>query len=149
MEGQKRTEQQTTPTDPEGEDALVGTMRKLGLREGQIVVEYGYDEDVEEDVRDAAEQVVGSPVEDDGYDGVVDVVLLWWRDGEGDLTDELVDSLTTLEEGGCIVLLTPGAGRDDRVPAADVQEACTTCSMTASGAVPIGDWMGQRLVGRK
>ena len=149
MEGQKRTEQQATATSSEGEDALVGMVRKLGLREEQIVLELGYDDDVEEDVRAAAEQVVGSPLEDEAYDGVVDVVLLWWRDGEGDLTDELVDSLTTLEEGGCIVLLTPGAGRDDRVPAADIQDACTTCSMTASGSVALGEWMGQRLVGRK
>lgn len=149
MEGQKRTEQQATATSSEGEDALVGMVRKLGLREEQIVLELGYDDDVEEDLRAAAEQVVGSPLEDEAYDGVVDVVLLWWRDGEGDLTDELVDSLTTLEEGGCIVLLTPGAGRDDRVPAADIQDACTTCSMTASGAVALGEWMGQRLVGRK
>ncbi|PZU50380.1 MAG: DUF3052 domain-containing protein [Arsenicicoccus sp.] len=124
-------------------------VRKLGLRKDQIVVEYGYDDDVEEGVRQAAASVSGAPLEDDTYDGVVDVVLLWWRDGEGDLADELMDALTTLEEGGCIVLLTPGAGREDRVPAADVQDACTTCSMTASGAVNLGGWLGQRLVGRK
>ncbi|KUG51654.1 hypothetical protein AVL62_08975 [Serinicoccus chungangensis] len=124
-------------------------VRKLGLREGQVVVEYGYDDDVEEAVRQAAAAVSGAPLEADDYDGVVDVVLLWWRDGEGDLADELMDALTTMEEGGCIVLLTPGAGREDRVPAADVQDACTTCSMTASGAVNLGEWLGQRLVGRK
>ncbi|WP_238335869.1 DUF3052 family protein [Serinicoccus kebangsaanensis] len=148
MDGQNRTEQQPG-ADDEGTDPLVGPMRKLGLREGQIVVEYGDDEDVEPGVRPATETVVGSPVEPDGYDGVVDVVLLWWRDGEGDLADELMDTLTTLEEGGCVVLLTPGAGREDRVPAADVQDACTTCSMIASGAVNLGGWIGQRLVGRK
>lgn len=151
MEGQNSTEQQDTSTGTAAaaDEALVGAVRKLGVREGQIVLELGYDDDVEDAVRTAVEQVAGSPLEDDAYDGVVDLVLLWWRDGEGDLTDELVDSLTTLEEGGCIVLLTPGTGRDDRVPAADVQDACTTCSMVASGAVPLGGWMGQRLVGRK
>ena len=144
-----RTEQQDMTTDAPGEGPLAGMVRKLGLREGQVVVEYGYDEDVEEAVRQAAAAVSGAPLEEDDYDGVVDVVLLWWRDGEGDLADELMDALTTMEEGGCIVLLTPGAGREDRVPAADVQDACTTCSMTASGAVNLGEWLGQRLVGRK
>lgn len=149
MDGQNSTEQQETSTGPGVDGALVGAIRKLGAKEGQIVLELGYDDDVEQDVRDAVEQIAGSPLEDEAYDGVVDAVLLWWRDGEGDLTDELVDSLTTLEEGGSIMLLTPGAGRDDRVPAADVQDACTTCSMVASGAVQLGGWMGQRLVGRK
>lgn len=152
MDGQNSgTEHMTATADDSADisEAAVGLVRKLGLREGQIVVEYGYDDDVEDSVRRVAEHVVGSPLEYEDYDGVVDVVLLWWRDGDGDLTDELVDSLTTLEEGGCIVLMTPGAGRDDRVPAPDVQDACTTCSMTASGAVSMGAWIGQRLVGRK
>ncbi|WP_431472969.1 DUF3052 family protein [Ornithinimicrobium sp. W1665] len=77
------------------------------------------------------------------------MVLLWWRDGDGDLADELVDALTTLEEGGFIALLTPGAGRPDRVAAHEVQEACTTCSLSAAGAIPLGAWIGQRLVGRR
>ncbi|QFG70255.1 DUF3052 domain-containing protein [Ornithinimicrobium pratense] len=124
-------------------------LRKLGLRPGQIVVEYGFDDDVEESVRDAVEALAEGPLEDEDYDGVVDVVLLWWRDGDGDLTDELMDSLTRLEEGGSIVLLTPGTGRPDRVPAPDVQEACTTCSLSASGFVPVQGWVGQRLVGRR
>lgn len=130
-------------------DGMERALRKLGLRQGQVVVEYGYDDDVEEAVREAVEALVEGPIEEDDYDGVVDVVLLWWRDGDGDLTDELVDSLTALEDGGGIALLTPGVGRDDRVPAADVQEACTTCSLSASGAVPLGGWVGQRLVGRR
>lgn len=128
---------------------LAAPVTKLGFAPGQIVIEYGYDDDVDEAVREAVEQVVEGPLEDEDYDGVVDVVLLWWRDGDGDLADELVDALTTMEEGGFIALLTPGAGRGDRVPAHDVQEACTVCSLTASGGVALGEWVGQRLVGRK
>lgn len=138
------TEQEGSSTGP-----LVGALRKLGLREGAIVVEYGYDDDVDEDVRAAIEDLVDSPLEDEDYDGVVDAVLLWWRDGDGDLTDELVDAMTTLEDGGSIALFTPGTGRGDRVPAPDVQEACATCSLSASGAVPLGEWLAQRLVGRR
>jgi hypothetical protein len=145
MEANERASEQTSTTD----GPMGAALRKLGLRPGQIVVEYGYDDDVEESVRDAVEALAEGPMEGEDYDGVVDVVLLWWRDGDGDLTDELVDSLTLLEEGGSIVLLTPGTGRPDRVAAPDVQEACTTCSLSASGFVPLEGWVGQRLVGRR
>lgn len=124
-------------------------VHRLGFAPGQIVVEYGYDDDVDEDLRRAVEAVVEGPLEDDDYDGIVDVVLLWWRDGDGDLADELVDAVTTLDDGGFVALLTPGAGRGDRVEAHDVQEACATCSLTASGGVALGEWLGQRLVGRR
>lgn len=138
------TEQSTTANGP-----LMGGLRKLGLKPGQVVIEFGYDEDVEEDLRVAAETLTEGPLEDEDYDGVVDVVLLWWRDGDGDLTDELVDAMSTLDDGGSIVLLTPGAGREDRVAAPDIQDACDTCSFSASGGVPLGGWLGQRLVGRR
>jgi hypothetical protein len=145
MDGNERASEQTsTPDGP-----MAAALHKLGLRPGQVVVEYGYDDDVEEPVREAVEGLVEGPLEDEDYDGVVDVVLLWWRDGDGDLTDELMDSLTRLEDGGSIALLTPGAGRPDRVAAHDVQEACTTCSLSASGFVPVEGWVGQRLVGRR
>lgn len=136
-------------TDVSDADRLAGPGRRLGFGPGQIVIEYGYDDDVDEDFRSTVESLVEGPLEDEDYDGVVDVVLLWWRDGDGDLADELVDALTTMEEGGFIALLTPGTGRDDRVQAFDVQEACTTCSLAASGGVPLGEWVGQRLVGRR
>lgn len=130
--------------------SVVEPVDKLGFRPEQIVIEFGHDSDVDEDFRQTVESAVKSPIEDESYDGVVDAVLLWWRDGEGDLTDELVDALTMLEEGGFIVLITPGRGRSDRVEAHDVQEACTTSGLTASGAVPLSpEWHAQRLVGRK
>lgn len=145
MEGYQEEKEQSTTTD----GPMGAGLRKLGLKPGQVVIEYGYDDDVDEDVRSAVETMVEGPLEEEDYDGVVDVVLLWWRDGDGDLTDELVDSMGTLEDGGSIVLLTPGTGRADRVAAPDVQDACDTCSLSASGFVPVGGWMGQKLVGRR
>lgn len=130
--------------------SVVTPVDKLGFKAGQIVIEFGYDDDVDDDFRQSVEAAVNSPLEDEDYDGVVDAVLLWWRDGEGDLTDELVDALTMLEEGGFIALVTPGRGRSDRVEAHDVAEACTTSGLTATGAVPLSpQWHAQRLVGRK
>lgn len=128
---------------------MAGAVDRLGFAHDQIVIEHGYDDDVDEDFREAVVAKVGEPLEDEDYDGVVDVVLTWWRDGDGDLADHLMDVMTTMEEGGFIALLTPGAGSADRVPAHELQEACTTCSLTASGAVPVGGWIGQRLVGRR
>ncbi|MDO5739511.1 MAG: DUF3052 family protein, partial [Ornithinimicrobium sp.] len=86
-------------------------MSRLGLEPGQIVIEYGYSDDVEEDVRTAVEALTEGPLEDESYDGLVDVVLAWWRDGDGDLADDLMDALTTMEDGGFVVLLTPGTKR--------------------------------------
>ncbi|QDO88983.1 DUF3052 domain-containing protein [Ornithinimicrobium ciconiae] len=129
-----------------------GPVDKLGFAHDQIVLEYGYDDDVPDPFRQEVEEVVGGPMEEEGYTGVVDAVLLWWRDGDGDLTDELVECVSLLEDGGFIALVTPGAGRDDRIAAHDVQEACATAGLTASGAVPLGDdgeWHVQRLVGRR
>lgn len=132
------------------QSTVVGPVNKLGFQPGQIVIEFGYDDDVDEDFHDGVEDAIGQPVEDSDYDGVVDAVLLWWREGDGDLIDDLVDALTTVEDGGFIVLLTPGKGRQDRVEAHDVQEACTTTGLTASGATPVGpEWVAQRLVGRR
>ncbi len=129
--------------------SITGPVAKLGFKPGHIVIEFGYDDDVDGEFREAVETAVNSPLEDEDYDGVVDAVILWWREGEGDLTDELVDALTMVEEGGFIALMTPGFGRDDRVEAHDIQEACTTSGLTASGAVPLRQWRAQRLLGRK
>ena len=44
--------------------------------------------------------VEGVELVDEDYDeDVVDVVLMWWRDGDGDLVDALVDALTPLADG--------------------------------------------------
>lgn len=129
---------------------LAGPVGRLGFKEAQIVLEYGYDDDVDDSVRQAVEELTGEPLEDEDYDGVVDAALIWWRDGDGDLADVLVESMATLEQGGFLALLTPGPGRGDRVAAYDVQEACTTSGLTASGVMPVGEqWVGQRLVGRR
>ena len=42
---------------------------------------------------------------------MVDVVLLWWRDDDGDLVDALSTPLISLGDGGVVWLLTPKAGR--------------------------------------
>ncbi len=97
-----------------------GAVDKLGFAHDQIVQEYNWDDDVDEALRAAIEDVVGAELEDEDYTGVVDAVIMWWRDDDGDLTDALVDTLGTLAEGSSIVLLTPRPGRDGEVDPSEV-----------------------------
>ena len=54
-----------------------------------VVQEIGWDEDVDDDVRAAIEEQIGGDLLDEDADEVVDVVLLWWREDDGDLVDAL------------------------------------------------------------
>ncbi len=77
-----------------------GQAERLGIKPGQVVQEIGYDDDCDEQLRGAITKIDGVELVDEDYDDVVDVVLLWWRDGDGDLVDALVDALTPLADGG-------------------------------------------------
>jgi hypothetical protein len=130
--------------------AANGSVAKLGFAAGQVVQEFGYDEDVDDDFRLAIEELCGSELEDEDYGDVADAVVLWWREDDGDLIDALVDALTNLAEGGFILLLTPKSGRDGHVDASDIQEAALTTGLHASGSTnAVRDWTGSRLVAPK
>ena len=76
-----------------------------------VVQELGWDNDTDDDLRVAIEDAIDADMVDGDYGNVVDAVVLWWRDDDGDLVDGLVDSLTDLVGGGAIWLLTPKVGR--------------------------------------
>ena len=121
----------------------------LGFEPGQIVQELGYDDDVDLVLRDAIEDSIDADLEDEDCQEIVDGVVLWWRDGDGDLVDALVDALTTLAEGGPVWLLTPKAGRDGHVLPATVQESADLAGMRAMGTMSLApDWSGTRLASR-
>lgn len=121
----------------------------LGFEPGQIVQELGYDDDVDLDLRDAIEDSIDADLEDEDCQEIVDGVILWWRDGDGDLVDALVDALTTLAEGGPVWLLTPKAGRTGHVLPATVQESADLAGMRAMGTMSLAaDWSGTRLASR-
>src|SRR6266849_5025596 len=102
-----------------------------------------------QDQRDLAERLgikPGHVVQEIGYD-VVDGVVLWWRDGDGDLVDALVDALTPLADGGYIVLLTPKTGRDGHVEPSEIGEAAPTAGLSQTSTVSAGrNWSASRLV---
>ena len=123
---------------------------RLGVKPGHVVQEIGYDTDCDEQLRESVTAGEGVERVDEDYDDVVDGVLLWWRDGDGDLVDVLVDALTPLADGGYIVLLTPKAGRDGHVEPSDVGEAAPTAGLSQTSTVSAGkNWSGTRLVAPK
>ncbi len=67
--------------------------QKLGITHGLVVQELGWDEDVDDDLRADVEEAIGGELVDEDSDEVIDVVLLWWRDGDGDLVDALMDAI--------------------------------------------------------
>ncbi|MBC7310007.1 MAG: DUF3052 domain-containing protein [Actinomycetales bacterium] len=126
------------------------TTAKLGLTTGQVVQEFGYDSDVDDDLRFAIEDAVGSELEDEDYGDVADVALIWWREDDGDLVDALVDARTNLDDGGSIILLTPKAGRAGEIPMSEVEEAASTAGLHSSGTInACRDWSATRLVAPK
>jgi hypothetical protein len=115
-----------------------------------IVMESGYDDDVDEGLRDDIAAHTGEELVDEDTDEVVDVVLLWYREGDGDLVDVLVDSIGPLADDGYIWLLTPKRGRDGYVEPSDIAEAASIAGLSQTSINTVGDsWSGARLVGRK
>nr|WP_202538939.1 DUF3052 domain-containing protein [Streptomyces sp. SID8379] len=119
---------------------------RLGFQTDQVVQEIGYDDDVDQELREVIEETIGSNLVDEDYDDVADAVVLWFREDDGDLTDALVDAIAYMEEGGSILLLTPKTGRDGYVEPSEIGEAATTAGLSASKSVSAGkDWTGSRL----
>jgi Protein of unknown function (DUF3052) len=124
-----------------------GLAERLGIKPGQVVQEIGYAEDCDQQLRDAIAQQTDVELVDEDYDDVVDVVLLWWRDGDGDLVDALVDALTPLTDGGYIWLLTPKPGRENYVEPSEIGESAPTAGLSQTSSMSAGrDWLGTRLV---
>jgi hypothetical protein len=122
----------------------------MGIAPQMIVMEIGYDDDVDEQLRDLIQDATGGELVDEDSDEVVDVVLLWYRDGDGDLADVLVDAIAPLAGNGFIWLLTPKRGRDGYVEPSDIGEAAAIAGLSQTSITTIsGEWAGARLVGRK
>ena len=123
---------------------------RLGFRPEMVVQELGWDEDVDDELRLAIEELLGAEMVDGEVGDVVDGVLLWWRDDDGDLVDALVDSLTDLAEGGTIWLLTPKVGRSGYVDPSDIHEAAPVAGLsTTSTQTACAEWSATKLVSPK
>lgn len=127
-----------------------GVAEKLGIEPGQLVGELGWDDDVDDDVRAAVEERCGGELLDEDADEVLDVILLWWRENDGDLVDQLMDATGPLAEDGVIWVLTPKTGRPGHVEPSDIAEAVPTAGLAQTSNISVGaDWTGTRLVSPK
>ena len=123
---------------------------KLGIEPGMIVQELGWDSDVDEEVRSAVEDRCGEDLLDEDAQEVVDVVLLWWRDGDGDLVDTLVDARTPLTDTGVVWVLTPKTGTDGHVEPSEIAEAAPTAGLSQTSNISLSEgWVATRLVAPK
>ena len=122
----------------------------MGFNKGDLVLEVGLDSDCDSTIRDQIMAITGTPFLEDAATEVVDAVLLWWRNGDGDLVDALMDTLAYLSETGPIWVLTPKVGRDGHVEPSDIQDAAPTAGLSQTSSLSIAaDWSATRLVARK
>jgi len=120
---------------------------RLGITAGMVVSEVGRDDDCDTSLVEAIVERTGvEPITED-TDDVVDVVLLWFREEDGDLVDALMDARTRLDNNGAIWVLTPKAGRDGHVEPSDIIDAAPTAGLTQTSTVPASkDWAATKLV---
>ena len=132
------------------ETAGAASFSKLGFAKGQVIQEFGYDDDVDDDLRFEVEDVIGTELEDEEFNDGADGVIVWYRDGDEDLTDLLVDAISPLADDGAIWLLTPKRGRAGYVEPSDISEAASVAGLSETSIITISqDWSGNRLVGRR
>ncbi|MEV0720337.1 DUF3052 domain-containing protein [Asanoa sp. NPDC050611] len=127
-------------------DGVRSLADRFGIEPGMVVMEMGYDDDVDQELRDALTDRAGELLDED-TDEVVDAVLLWYRDGDGDLFEMLVETLSPLAGNGVVWLLTPKAGRSGHVEPSEITELAPTAGLQQTSTVNAGkDWSAARLV---
>lgn len=123
---------------------------RMGFAAGELILEVGYGPDCDDVLRSEISKITGTALIEGQTTDVVDAVLLWWREGDGDLVDELMDALTYLSETGPIWVLTPKLGRDGHVESSDIQDAAPIAGLSQTSTIALAkDWAGTRLVARK
>ena len=123
----------------DGETTVTSTAGgAFGFTSGLIIQEFGYDDDVDQALRKAAEAQTGTALVDEDYEDVADSAIVWWRADDGDvddLTDLLVDAQANLDGDGLVWVLTPKA---------------RTAGMHATSAAAMGRrWSGIRVSSRR
>ncbi len=123
---------------------------RMGFESGFLILESGLGADCDEELRLDITQVTGNEFIGGGVQEVVDAVLLWWREDDGDLVDALVDVLAYLTDGGPIWVLTPKVGRRNHVEPSDIQDAAPTAGLSQTSTLSVApNWSATRLVARK
>jgi hypothetical protein len=123
---------------------------RLGVGAGTMVQSINEDDDIAADLLEAVTATSGTELVPEDSDDVVDIVLLWWRDEDGDLANALIDARRQLSDQGVIWLLTPKAGRPGHVEPSDILDAVPTAGLVQTSTVNVAqEWAGMRLAAPK
>lgn len=104
----------------------------MGFKKEQVIQEFGWDEDVDEDLRQAIMDQIEDDLQDEDFTAMTDGALIWWRDDDGgvdDLSDALMDAMGNMDEGGLIWVLSPIASDPGAVDPRLIEEAAKTAGM--------------------
>ena len=115
---------------------------------GMIVMEIGYDDDVDEALRAAVEERTG-----EGWSTRTPTRSSTWccsgtATDDGDLVDVLVDAIAPLADNGVIWLLTPKRGRAGYVEPSDIAEAAAIAGLSQTSMRHRGSGVDRRPAGR-
>ena len=122
----------------------------MGFTKGDLILEIGYAADCDDSLRAKIKGITNTEFIQVDPTEVIDGVLFWWRDGDGDLIDELMDALTFLSETGPIWVMTPKMGRANYVEASEIQDAAPIAGLSVTSTIAVAtDWTATRLVARK
>ena len=123
---------------------------RMGFEKGQLILEVGHDSDCDENLRSEITKLTGTSLIENETNQVVDAVLLWFREDDSDLTDELVDALAYLDETGPIWVLTPKVGRPGHVQPSEIQDAANTAGLSQTSTLAVApNWTATKIVHRK
>ena len=118
---------------------------EFGFRQGDLVQEWLWDDDVDDSIREKIEKLTNEDLVDEEYDSAVDGAIIWWRDGddEDELSDTIVDAYAVLGDDGPLWVLTPKQGREGPPSPSTVQNAAKTAGMNAATPLTVSDdWNG-------
>ena len=132
----------------EGSEALAASVvSRLGINPGMVVQEFGYDSDVCEALRAGIEAAAGENLVDEDFGDVTDAAIVWFRAGDDDLADLLMDVQSLLDSGSQVVLLTPKSGRAGHVQASEVEEGSSLAGLHATSSFVVdANWAATVLV---
>lgn len=129
-------------------NAMTAGAEELGFSRNDLIQEWLWDEDVDNDLRAAISQICGADPVNEDYDGEVDGAIIWWRDGDDEeaLADDIMDATATLSEDAPFWILTPKPGREGSAAATTVQNAARTAGMTTARPISVSaNWNAIRL----
>ncbi|MFV0634923.1 DUF3052 domain-containing protein [Demequina sp.] len=137
----------TVATEDGARTVDAGILDRFGFERGMVIQEFGYDDDADERLRTAIADLTGEELADEEYGDVTDAAIVWFRDGDDDLADLLMDVQSLLDDGGGVWLLTPKAGTTGHVLPGEVEESSSLAGLHATSTFVVGEgWSCTQLV---